>query len=66
MANLSLELTEEEEERTVREIPEADLYIDLVATAQLNIKNPITNFPLYLNLSPQEYFDSFKKPPRFI
>lgn len=65
-AGFTIDLTEEEEERTVREVPEVAFYIDYVATAQLNFKNSITNFPLYLNLSPQDYSANFKKPPRFI
>lgn len=64
LVEVTLEFTEEEEERTVREIPEADLYLDYVATAQLNKKAFTLNFPIHIDLSPQGYFQSFKKPPR--
>jgi len=64
VVEMALEFTEEEEERSVREIPEADLYLDYVATAQLNKKVVSSNFPIHIDLSPQEYFQSFKKPPR--
>lgn len=67
VANSALELTaEEEEERTIREVHEVALYVDYVATAQLNQKSKHFNFPLYLNLSPQNFFSSFKKPPRLV
>ncbi len=64
LVDVTLELTEEEEERTVREIPEADLYLDYVATAQLNKNAFSLGFPTHIDLTPQEYFQSFKKPPR--
>lgn len=62
--NLSLELTEEEEERTVREIPETDFYLDHLATAKLNEKVIAVNFPLHILLTAQDYPQSLRKPPR--
>lgn len=64
VVNLALNLTEEEEERTVREVPEVLFHIDHVATAQLNQKRKAFTFPTHLNLSPQGYFSFLKKPPR--
>ena len=62
--NLSMELTEEEEERTVREIPETVFFVDHVATAKLNEKVNVFNFPIHILLSAQHYQQSLRKPPR--
>ncbi|HLW57488.1 MAG TPA: hypothetical protein VKY27_08890 [Bacteriovoracaceae bacterium] len=62
--NISLELTEEEEERTVREVPEVGLYMDYIATAHLNFIHKVFAFPLYLNLVAQDFSHKLRKPPR--
>ena len=62
----SIQLTEEEEERTVREVPEITLYIDYVATALLNQTINESLFPVHINLSAQDFLASFKKPPRLV
>lgn len=65
-ATASIEFTGEEEERSIREVAEDNLYIDHVATALLNNVSNESNFPLYINLSAQDFFASFKKPPRLV
>lgn len=62
--DINLEFAEEEEERTVREVPETEFCLDHFATALLNSINKKSSFPSHINLSPQDYCDNFKKPPR--